>query len=257
MPILNLPEPTNWPKDGARLGRVTVVIGVFIGLGVFFGVRNVLRDDYLSALVILFLQVPFLLALIAIHRVAGGRTTLRATTDSTGLTLRADRTFSTLMLSAFAVMVPLGLIVVVFTLTGQLHMFTSTGGKMVSVALAAAVTVTAAVGLISVWRRGSVGYVKLAPAGMEVADMFRTTSVAWKDVVTVDDRAESKKTRKAVVIKQSGRTESVIDGADFYVPNGAGLYWAVRHYWRHPEDRVELEDGRALQRLSEGRLDVS
>ena len=48
----------------------------------------------------------------------------------------------------------------------------------------------------------------------------------------------------------------MIDGADFYVPNGVGLYWAVRHYWRHPEDRVELGDGRALQRLSEGRLDV-
>jgi hypothetical protein len=172
------------------------------------------------------------------------------------MTLRADRTCTTLVLLAFAVMVPLGLIVVVFTLKGQLHMFTSAGGKIVSVALAAAVTVTAAVGLISVWRRGGVGYVKLAPAGIDVADMFRTTSVAWKDVVTVDDHAESKRTRKAVVIKYSGGTESVIDGADFYVPNGAGLYWAVRHYWRHPEDRVELEDGRALQRLSEGRLDV-
>jgi hypothetical protein len=257
MPILNLPEPTNWPKDGTRLVRVTAVIGVFIGLGVLFCIRNVLQGDYLSALVILVLQVPFLLALIAIHRVAGGRTTLRATMDSTGTTLRADRTFSTLVLIAFAVMVPLGLVVVAFTLTGQLHMFTSMGGKIVSVALAAAITVTAAVGLISVWRRGGAGYVKLAPTGIDVADMFRTTSVAWKDVVTVDDHAESKKSRKAVVIKHSGGTESVIDGADFYVPNGVGLYWAVRHYWRHPEDRVELGDGRALQRLSEGRLDVS
>lgn len=256
MPILNLPEPTNWPKDGARLGRVTAVTGVFIALGVFFGVRNVLRGDHLSALVILLLSVPFLLALIAIRRVAGGRTTLRASWDSTGTTLRADRTFITLVLIAFAVMVPLGLIVVVFTLTGQLHMFASMGGKIVSVALAAAVTVTAAVGLISVWRRGGVGYVKLTPAGMDVADMFRTTSVAWKDVVAVDDHTESKKTRKALVIKHSGRTESVIDGADFYVPNGVGLYWMVQHYWRHPEDRVELGDGRALQRLSERRLDV-
>jgi hypothetical protein len=101
-----------------------------------------------------------------------------------------------------------------------------------------------------------VGYVKLTPAGIEIADIFTTTPVAWKDVESIDDHAESKKSRKAVVIKHSGGTESVIDGADFYVPNGVGLYWAVRHYWRHPEDRVELGDVRALQRLSEGRLDV-
>jgi hypothetical protein len=215
-----------------------------------------LRGDYLSALVILVLQVPFLLALIAIHRVAGGRSTLRATADSTGLTLRADRTFSAIMLIAFVVAIPLGLAIVVLTLTGQLHMFPTMGGKITSVALAAAISVTAAVGLISVWRRGGVGYVRLAPADIEIADIFTTTSVAWNDVETIDDYAESKKTRKAVVIKQAGGTESVIDGADFYVPNGAGLYWAVRHYWRHPEDRPELGDGRALQRLSEGQFDV-
>ena len=34
-----------------------------------------------------------------------------------------------------------------------------------------------------------------------------------------------------------------------YAPNGAALYWMVRHYWKHPEDRAELTDGRALERL--------
>jgi hypothetical protein len=33
------------------------------------------------------------------------------------------------------------------------------------------------------------------------------------------------------------------------VPNGAALYWMIRHYWLHPENRIELTDGRALERL--------
>jgi hypothetical protein len=31
----------------------------------------------------------------------------------------------------------------------------------------------------------------------------------------------------------------------------------VRHYWRHADDRVELTDARALQRLDEGRFDLT
>jgi hypothetical protein len=52
-------------------------------------------------------------------------------------------------------------------------------------------------------------------------------------------------------------TEKTIDGAYLYVPNGAGLYWMVRHYWRHPEDRVELIDHRALERLRDGQFDLT
>ncbi|MFA7513234.1 MAG: hypothetical protein WCZ29_22390 [Mycolicibacterium vanbaalenii] len=45
--------------------------------------------------------------------------------------------------------------------------------------------------------------------------------------------------------------------ADIYVPGGAGLYWLVRHYWKHPGDREELVDGRAPKRLAEGKFDLS
>jgi UDP-N-acetyl-D-mannosaminuronic acid transferase (WecB/TagA/CpsF family) len=76
--------------------------------------------------------------------------------------------------------------------------------------------------------------------------------------VAVDDHSETnKKTRKAIVLRIEDGTEKTIDGADFYVPNGIGLYWMVRHYWRHPDDRVELTDDRALRRLEEGRFDTT
>ena len=36
---------------------------------------------------------------------------------------------------------------------------------------------------------------------------------------------------------------------------GAALYWMVRHYWKRPENRAELTDGRALERLHNEQFD--
>ena len=48
----------------------------------------------------------------------------------------------------------------------------------------------------------------------------------------------------------------VINGADTYTPGGAVLYRMVRHYWRHPEQRAELADGRAPARYRRGDFDT-
>ena len=58
------------------------------------------------------------------------------------------------------------------------------------------------------------------------------------------------------MLRRRDGTEKTIDGCDFYVPEGAGLYWMVRHYCRHANDRPELVDGRAVARLGEGRFDT-
>jgi hypothetical protein len=253
---LSLPDPDNWRPGGRRLAFVTAAVAVFVGLGVYFGIRNLLRGQPLSALVILGVLLPFVLILIAVHRVASGRTALRDNTDPTGTTLRADRGFSLLVVLALAVLIPVGVFMVLTTVTGDLQLFTSARGRVVSVVLMSAATLIAAGGLISAWRRGGIGSVTLTSDGVEIADIVRTTNVSWDGVVAVDDHSDSKKTRKAVVLRCSDGGESVIDGADFYVPNGAGLYWMVRHYWRHAQDRGELTDGRAVQKLSEDGFEV-
>ncbi|WP_155948731.1 hypothetical protein [Mycobacterium sp. URHB0044] len=47
-----------------------------------------------------------------------------------------------------------------------------------------------------------------------------------------------------------------MNGAVFYVPNGVALYWTVRYYWRHPDDRAELMAGRAAEWFRDGRFAV-
>lgn len=40
-----------------------------------------------------------------------------------------------------------------------------------------------------------------------------------------------------------------MDSPGSYTPKGTALIELVRFYWRHPEQRTELADGRALERL--------
>lgn len=52
-------------------------------------------------------------------------------------------------------------------------------------------------------------------------------------------------------------TEKVIGGLNLYVPRGVAVFWLVRHYWRHPEDRMELVDSRVGERFRVGQFDIT
>jgi hypothetical protein len=258
MSVLTLPEPANWPAGGRRVRRLTLVIGAFFAVGAIFGTRSVLHGDYLEAAVGIGFLLPMVLAVIAVQLVSRGHTSLRADHGPAGTRLRADRTFSGIGLAAFGIFIPAGIVFVTFTLTGGLEMFPSRRGQIVAVVLATLAVGTAIAGLLSAWRRGGIGYVELKPSGIDIANIKSTDSVAWADVADVADHSEvNKKTRNAIVLRLTDGTEKTIDGADFYVPRGVGLYWMVRHYWRHADDRGELTDARALRRLDEGRFDLA
>jgi len=236
---------------------LTVALLAFFAVGVFFAARSVILGQFLEAFVGLGILLPFMIICYAVQRVSSGRTALRSSHDSTGTLLKSDRTFNALGLLAFAVIIPVGLVFITFTLAGDLKMFPSRHGQTIAVVAMCLAVLGSLAALISGWRRGGVGYVKLTPSGVDVADIFRTESVPWGDITAVDDHSDvNKKTRKAVVLRRRDGTEKTIDGCDFYVPNGAGLYWMVRHYWRHTDDRPEFVDGRAVVRLGEGRFDT-
>ena len=258
MSVLTLPEPANWPAGRIPLAKTTLLVAVLVLAGIFTAAHQFLLGRNLEASFAIAFLVPFVLLVAVIHVAARRDTSLRASYDATGTLLRPDLTLTWLVMTAIGSFVPLGLAGVVLTLTGHLHLFASQraqAGAVVGMALLAG---TAISGLLTAWRRGGVGYVKLTPAGIDIADIKRTQSVAWDDVLEVADHSESnKKTRKAIVLRLGDGTEKTIDGADLYVPNGIGLYWMVRHYWRHADDRAELTDERGLERLRDGRFDLT
>jgi hypothetical protein len=252
--VLNLPEPGNWRNDWRAFAWASLAGLAIIAYPIFWCVVATIRGHYLTP-VALFGIVAFpLLLLVALQLVSLGRSSLRASCDSTGTTMRSDRVFSTLVVVGFVAVIPSGLVYIRYAPTGTLDLPMSRGYQIFSPIVMALAVVVATLALISALRRGGVGYLKLTATGVDVANIFTTKSVDWDDVVEIKDSAEKKRTRKAIVFSLRDGSEEIVDGADFYVPRGVGLYWMVRHYWRHPDDRSELTDGRALERLRDARF---
>jgi hypothetical protein len=192
---------------------------------------------------------------VAMTLASVGRVALRAAYDRTGTTVLPDRVLGILFFAGLIVLIPCGLLFVIFVPRGDIDIPMSRGLQIFSPILMGFAVVVAIGGLISAWRRGGIGHLKLTESGIDNANIVFTKSVDWHDIVDVRDSAETKRTRKAIVLCLRDGSEEVIEGADLYVPRGAALYWMLRHYWRHPDDRSELMDGRAVDRLRDGRFE--
>lgn len=254
MSIATLPDPQGWESSGHRLLLISAagLMPAVAALG--FGLRALLRGSFLTALVVCALGASFVLVVVALQLVRRGRTALRAERDSAGTLLLPDRRFSALVVTSLGLATLSMLAIAVAVPMGALDIPMSRGMKTFSPLVAGFGALVGLAGLFTGWRRGGVGYVGLSADGVDIANIVNTESIAWDDITQVTDNAQERKTRKAVVLQLQDGTARVIDGADLYAPGGATLYWMVRHYWLHAEDRAELGDGRALERLSAGRF---
>lgn len=256
MSVLELPEPAGW-RAANRFGAV----GALVGLGVaaayaYWGVTAAARGSYLTTVVAIGPAASVVLMIAAVGLVLSGRTSPRTTTDATGFTAWPDRRFSVLILMCMVVFIPSGALFTVLAPQGLIDLPLSTGMRTFGSLAAGVVALIGAAGLVTAWRRGGVGHVKLTPAMVENADIFSTRVFEWDDVVDVVDYAESRRAHRAVVLRLRDGREEIIGVADIYLPRGVALYWLVRHYWRHPEDRMELVDNRVGERLESRRFDL-
>lgn len=117
--------------------------------------------------------------------------------------------------------------------------------------LMAALLVLSAGGLIALLRTREPGRLRIDVDGNTHFDILRTRTASWSEVESVTDEA-GRRVRNPVVFTVRNGKPIVVSNADRYGSGGAAAYWLARHYWRHPADRGELVDGRALERLREG-----
>jgi hypothetical protein len=257
VPVLNLPEPEAWQRARPKYRWLYAVGFVFIGVGFQYAVSAAVRGSYPTALFALLLAACPLPVVVGMARASYGRVPCRVRQDETGTIVLPDRWLGLLCIVMVLVFTAATVLYNILYFTGTLDMSTSGTARRASPYAFAVVAILVVGSLIAGWRRGNGwGHVRLTPAGIENADMIHTEFYAWHDIDDVLDRPEKKRTRKAVVLALKDGSEAIIEGADLYVPRGVGLYWMVRHYWRHPEERSELTDGRAHERLIEERFDV-
>lgn len=259
MPVLNLPEPANWAAVGKRMLWVAVGFCVFLSYFIVRGILAGLRGNYLTTVLVFgFVAFPILLMAV-LFLAATGKTRTRTTSDATGFTVWPDKRFGALYFIGLAVLAPSAILLAIFVPRGAIDIPMSRGLQVFSPALFVAAAVIAIFALVVGWRRAGVGYLKFTPATVEIADVLKTQAVEWNDVVDVKDHSESKDEKNAgrsVVLCLRDGSEKVIGGLTLYVPTGVPLYWMVRHYWRHPEDRAELADARAAERFRDGEFDL-
>ena len=221
---------------------------------VFEGVRATLRGHYLTTVVVAGWVAPIVFAMVAIVWAFLSPTSIRASVDSAGTKFKPDIRMSLLLLIGGLLFIPGGTLFVILVPQGRIDLPMSRGLQISSsVAMAAALTIIVS-GLITAYRRGGSGFLRLGLAGVEYADIKSTIFIAWNDVASIEGCAE-KNTPKAALFYSYSGSRQVVGGLTSYVPGG-GLYWMIRHYWSHAEDRSELVDGRAIERLHEGRFQV-
>ena len=122
--------------------------------------------------------------------------------------------------------------------------------------------VAALAGAATVWRmlaHGGDSYLKLTQEGCEIwnGPWLAMRRAKWEDISEVRDQPLHRKLRgrEVIVLAQpEGRSGTLL--SDTVTANSDALREWVRFYWRHPEHRAELTDGRALRRLGEENLNT-
>lgn len=252
-----MPEPPGWARAERRVLLATVA-GLCISVPPeVYAVRLVFHGSYPTAIMLFGFGLFPLIVVVALQFVHRGWTTLRAEHASTGTVMLLDRWVAGTFVFGLGVGAATMLAMAVAIRFGTLDMPMSRGQAIWAFCLTVFAGLFNLAALYTLWQRGGVAYVELAPDGVEMANVVKTEFVRWDEVVEVTDRTEEQKTIRAVVLRLREGDEKVLDGLDFYVPGGATLYWMVRHYWSHPEDRSELVDGRAMERLRNGQFETA
>jgi hypothetical protein len=246
----DLPQPANWQN-----GRVLLAIGCLLAVAAaaFGAIQTAISigsEQYIAAWITAGLTTLFtgMLVILGIKRIR--RDTLRGEFDQDGTVLRPDPAGRWLFVFLFSCLIPTTALYLAYVPRGVVQLpFVGSGRGFVSTFYMGCLLVLSIIGLITLIRRGGSTYVRIAETSLEYADLSRTRVWKWDDITDVTDATPKKNRRHPIVFTMSNADPVVIPNAGGWAPDGAALYWMVRHYLLHPENRSELNTGRALERL--------
>jgi hypothetical protein len=261
-PRATVADPRGRGKASGRSTAAIVVLGTATTVFALAAVVTAILGFGVMALLLagtaLVWSIPFC------QRLFGANFVPRAATGPTGTTLRTaagyDRLAATMALAAVA---SGGAWVAVGTMAGS-YLPLAVEVRRVFMAGSAGLAAVCAAYLAVIAKNRGVGYLRLTPDGFVLAEAFWTSTGRWSDVIAVTNAApvrpygmgpfktelrESYAQCSITVELANGRT-AALSNAENYATDGNALRELVRFYWQHPEQRIELSDGRALERLS-------
>lgn len=246
----HVPEPTNWTSRTAVVTAAALFAVAIMAFCVYETATAIGASDTLSAMVagMFALGIAAFAGSIVSSRMRSR--TLRAEMSTTALTLRSDPVAMALTLGALLAMTASSTIFVTGTLLGKHISITPAGREIHAMFLMSCLLLISLLGLVAFARRGRGTYFRLSADQVEYADLIRTRTLSWDRVANILDAAPRSRAHHPIVFALNGAADVlVVPNVDGFAPSGAALYWMVRHYWLHPENRHELENGTALDRL--------
>ena len=209
----------------------------------------IVRGEYLSAVVALGFAIFALGLILMLAIIASRKVKPRIQRAEDGIVVRPDRRVDTLLMAStfgaflamacYAVFAPLDMIAIRVP-RNDVRYF---------VFACAAATLVGVFSVLQIIRRHGTSYVRMTLDGFELGNTVSTVERSWDEVRDVADRAQNARQPSGTtyISTVGGRTRVL--PSDWYTPGGHALREFVRFYWKHPEDRDELVDGRAVGRL--------
>lgn len=207
------------------------------------------RGEYLSAVVALGFAVFTLGLVLMLAIVASRKVKPRIQREDDGILVRPDRRVDALLMAStfggfvamafYAISAPLDMIAIRVPRNDERYF----------VFACAAAVLVGVFSLVQIVRRRGTSYVRMTIDGLELGNTVSSVERSWDEVTDIEDRPQKARqpTGTTYIATADGRTRTL--PSDWYTPRGDALRKLVRFYWKHPEDREELTDGRALQRL--------
>lgn len=238
---------------------VAIFGGLFFGPLAFFALWWAIlfmgRGEFLTAIVTLgFALFCFGLVVSAVKSLSG-RITPRTICDGKATTIRPDALIDRSMLAGCLGLVVASAVFAVFQPLGKIDIPVPHTQRLALPFMAAATVVIGVPLLWPMFRRRSTNYLRLTPNGYEIAEGFRPQVGDWSGIVNVSDTVplQKKQAPATLVVERSDGSWDTLSAGSI-TPGGADLRSLMRFYWKHPECRDELTDGRTAQRLAERRF---
>ncbi|MGV0811338.1 hypothetical protein ABQF34_05210 [Mycolicibacterium boenickei] len=242
-------QPENWKNRTVVLALAYLMFGGMVVACVVMAVKALERDDNTYALIAAGFGVAIGSALIASGLGAMGSTALRGVSSEAGTTLRPSPTTRWCMRVAT---ISLILTAVLYLMAAQSRNdlpFMNPDDPWDATTTMWILLIITVIGGGWYLVKGKAPAVRLGPDGITYVEGSRVHTESWDDIVDITDIPPNRNSRHPICLIREEDRPVVIENASTYAPSGAALYWMVRHYWLHPENRMELTDGRALERL--------
>lgn len=227
------------------------VLAIPLGLlATVWAIICVTNNEFLTAVVSVSFGVMFISMTVPSMRSITSRIEPRVSCNGLGTTVRSDlifdvATFTTIAAAVFSC--------VMFAIFQPLGMLDIPVPHSLRYSIPFLAGVVGLMGVPFIWlmiHRGGTKYLRLTPAGYEVAEGYKPERGGWDEIIDVT-RVVPESIRQvpnALVLMKSDGTAAVL-AAGPITPGGRDLRELVRFYWQHPAYRDELADDRALERL--------